>query len=174
MCHTHIQCLLTNNSNVNFTLAFKAIFYNDKGEKISVNNLGGLRDAIFKGQTTAVSIEPPTNKEYSYYTLEYTDVWQSVNYKNMSKYITIKANEVTRKDVLNADQKYVDLDVYNSSDENVMFNAYIKFYKDDKLVVIQNIFTTLDINTNNIQNRTRIDFQYDKYEVVYTAKATLR
>jgi hypothetical protein len=169
-----ISCLLTNNSNVDFTFGFKMTFYNAAGEKVSVNNLHGLKSSIFKSQSILVTVDNP-QKEYTYYTLEYTDVFDSVNYKNMQKYITITPKETLRKDdygIFNEERKYIDLTVNNSSEDNIIFDAYIKFYKDGKLIDIQPcIYNSLDIGDNEIKNRYYINFDYDNYNIVFSAKA---
>lgn len=173
-----IYCVVTNNSKLDFNIGFKVTFYNNNNEKVSVNDLNGYRLNIFKNECQIFSFDPPIDREYSYYIIENIEVKDTIYYSNnfidMSNYVTVEAKEVQRKeDLFYIDQplfNFLDLEVYNSSDFNINFEAIIKYYKDDKLVYAQFLNKRLDIAKNEIQNYSYINFDYDKFEIVYTAR----
>lgn len=168
-----IYCVMTNNSNLDFTLGFKVTFYNADNKVVSINDLYGLRSSILKSQSEIILIDPPSGREYSYYKIEYTDVLDYSYSSPMDKYISINAKEIIRKHVYNYPQnetKFIDLEVNNNSQSNINFTAFIKFYKDNKLINVQQLSKRLDIAGNELNNFYPADFEYDKYEVVYSAK----
>lgn len=168
-----IYCIITNNSNLDFTFGFQVTFYNTNNEIVSVNDLGGLRTSILQNQSELILINPPTDREYSYYKIDYTEIVDSSYFKTMDKYVTVNAKEVIRTHEYSyppIKTKFIDLDVNNSSKSNINFTAYIKFYKDKQLVNVQQITERLDIASNTLKNFYPTDFEYDRYEVVYSAK----
>lgn len=164
-----IYCIITNNSSLDFTLGFKVTFYNTNNEVVSINDLGSLRSSILKNQSDMVSINPPTDREYSYYKIEYSEIVDSSYSKAMDKYIIINAKEVLRT-YPPIETKFIDLEVINSSKSNIDFTAFIKFYKDNQLIKVQQLSKRLDIASNVLNNFSPADFEYDRYEVVYSAK----
>jgi hypothetical protein len=186
-----VFCVIENNSECNLNFRYDFVFYDASDNVVSLTNIKS--DGFFKGDSTVLSFEK-TDKEFSYYKIRFKDVSIYYDYVNQKNNVDVTVSEpydytynytdyISGKIIHNTEiLKLMDLKVNNRSENRVMLEAYIIYYKDNKIVNIENMtqfnISDIDVGSTIIKNPITNDFrtvkvtipEYDNYKLIYTAK----
>lgn len=181
-----IDCILTNKTNIDLVFDCKITFYKD-GSPVSINKIPSF---IFANNKQVVSFRK-TDKEYDSYKIEFLKanmlVPKNVSAKVPVTVITEAYDYYPNKGDSSVKEKInlINLSLINSTDDFVNLNAYVVYYKDNKIVYGQSFSDSnvLNIGSDTIYNplvawlyRTNQEPStttnipdYDNYELIYNA-----
>lgn len=190
--NNQIVCIIKNNSKVNLTFDYDLAFYDSSDNLISISGVTGIMDGFFANDEKVLYFNT-SDKVYSYYKIRFSNIWGHYNYLNVKDKVDITASEAydyTYKYTENISGypisktetvKVIDLDVNNRSENRVMLEAYVVYYKNNRIVNIENFskwIGKIDVGITVIKNpittgiiRGKIaSTEYDNYKIIYTAR----
>ncbi|HCL02436.1 MAG TPA: hypothetical protein DHW61_08475 [Lachnoclostridium phytofermentans] len=184
-----ISCILTNNSRIDLYFEYKLAFYDENDKIVSVSNK--FQTNLFGNDSKVLTFEK-TNKSYKSYKIIIESIF--FNYNGLKSKLTEKnsVDVVVEKTpysyVYYNDMKRIDdsielfnLHVNNNSNDRLCVEAYVVYYKDKKIVAIDNFWnqTNIDVGSSILENPKSLflNFEkisipvYDDYKVVYNARS---
>lgn len=181
-----IVCILSNTTNIDIAFECKITFYKD-GSPVSLNKIPTF---IFANSKQVISFNK-TEKAYDSYNVTFSKN-NMVAPKNLNSKVSVDVENNTydyypNPSDSNTKEKInlIDLSMENNTDDLANIYAYVAYFKDNKIVYVQNFinYGTLDIGNTKIYNpfvawqyRTNQSLttnaklpDYDNYEIIYSA-----